>query len=228
MCTYMLPWWFSNKESVWNAGDPGWFPGPGRSFGEGIGYLLQYSWASLVAQLVKKPPIMWETWVQSLSWEDPLEEALSTHFSILAWRIPMDKSAWSMGSHRVRNYWMTTKACKLCLWISFRLLVQLYFRVTLVPFSSVAQSCPTLCKSMDWSSQASLSITSCRASSNSCPSSWCCHPTILSSILSFSYCLQSFLASGSYTMSKLLTSGCQSIVISASASVLPMNIQDFL
>ena len=55
MCTYMLPWWFSNKESVWNAGDPGSFPGPGRSFGEGIGYLLRYSWASLVAQLVKKP-----------------------------------------------------------------------------------------------------------------------------------------------------------------------------
>ena len=103
---------------------------------------------------------MWETWVQSLSWKDPLEEALSTHISILAWRIPMDRSAWSMGSHRVRNYWMTTKACKLCLWTSFKLLVQLYFRITLVPFSSVAQSCPTLCDTMDWSSQASLSITS--------------------------------------------------------------------
>ena len=49
-------------------------PGLGRSGGEGIGYPLQYSWASLVAQLVKNLPAMWETWVQSLAWEDPLEK----------------------------------------------------------------------------------------------------------------------------------------------------------
>jgi len=46
----------------------------GRSTGEGIGYPLQYSWASLVAQLVKNPPAMQETWVQSLGWEDPLDK----------------------------------------------------------------------------------------------------------------------------------------------------------
>ena len=51
------------KESACNAGDPGWIPGLGRFPGEGIGYLLQYSWASLVAQLVKNLPAMWETWV---------------------------------------------------------------------------------------------------------------------------------------------------------------------
>ena len=51
------------KESACNAGDPGSIPGSGRSAGEGIGYPLQYSWASLVAQLVKNPPAMWETWV---------------------------------------------------------------------------------------------------------------------------------------------------------------------
>ena len=51
------------KESACNAGDPGLTPGSGRSTGEGIGYPLQYSWASLVAQLVKNPPAMWETWV---------------------------------------------------------------------------------------------------------------------------------------------------------------------
>ena len=45
-------------------------------------------WASLVAQLVKTPPAMQETWVQSLGWEDPLEEGTATHSSILAWRIP--------------------------------------------------------------------------------------------------------------------------------------------
>ena len=49
-------------------------PGSGRSSGEGIGYPLQYSWASLVAQLVKDLPAMWKTWVQSLDWEDPLEK----------------------------------------------------------------------------------------------------------------------------------------------------------
>ena len=49
-------------------------PGSGRSPGEGIGYLLQYPWASLVAQLVKNLPVMLETWVQSLGWEDPLEK----------------------------------------------------------------------------------------------------------------------------------------------------------
>ena len=63
-------------------------PGLGRSSGEGIGYPLQYSWASLVAQLVKNLPTMQETWVQSLGWEDPLEKGKATHSSILAWRIP--------------------------------------------------------------------------------------------------------------------------------------------
>ena len=63
-------------------------PGSGRSPGEGIGYPLQYSWASLVAQLVKNPPAMWEAWVQSLGWEDPLEKGTAIHSSVLAWRIP--------------------------------------------------------------------------------------------------------------------------------------------
>ena len=76
------------KKSTCNAGDPGSIPGSGRSTGEGIGYPLHYSWASLVPQTVKNPPAMQETWVQSLGWEDPLEEGLATHFSILAWRIP--------------------------------------------------------------------------------------------------------------------------------------------
>ena len=59
----------------------------GKSPGEGIGNPLQYSWASLVALLLKKPPAMWETWVQSLGREDPLEEGMATHSNI-AWRIP--------------------------------------------------------------------------------------------------------------------------------------------
>ena len=76
------------KESACNAGDPGMIPGLGRSAGEGIGYPLQYSWASLVTQLVKNPPAMWETWVQPLGWEDRLEKGKATHSSILARRIP--------------------------------------------------------------------------------------------------------------------------------------------
>ena len=76
------------KESACKAGDPGSIPGSGRSAGEGICYPPQYSWASLVAQLVKNLPAMWETWVQSLGWEDALEKGKATHSSILAWRIP--------------------------------------------------------------------------------------------------------------------------------------------
>ena len=58
-------------------------PGSGRSITEGIGYPLQYSWTSLVAQLVKNPPAMQETWVRSLGWEEPLEKGTATHSSIL-------------------------------------------------------------------------------------------------------------------------------------------------
>ena len=79
-----------SKESTCNAEDPGLIPGSERSAGEGIGYPLQHSWASLVAQLVKNLRAMWETCVQSLGWEDPLEKGRATHSSILAWRIPMD------------------------------------------------------------------------------------------------------------------------------------------
>ena len=57
-----------------NAGDPASIPELGRSAGEGIGSPLQYSWASLRPQLIKNPPTMWETWVRSLGWEDPLEK----------------------------------------------------------------------------------------------------------------------------------------------------------
>ena len=76
------------KESTCNAGDPCLIPGSEQSSGEGIGYPLQYSWASPEAQLVKNLPAMRETWVLSLGWEDPLEKGTATHSSILAWRIP--------------------------------------------------------------------------------------------------------------------------------------------
>ena len=87
------------KESDCNTGDPSSIPGLGSSLGEGIGYPLQYSWASPVAQMVKNLPGMQETWVRSMVWEDPLEEGTATHTSILAWRIPMDREAWQAAVH---------------------------------------------------------------------------------------------------------------------------------
>ena len=77
-----------SKESTCNAGDSGSIPGSGRSTGKWIGYPLQYSWTSLVTQLVKNLPAMQETWVRFLGWEDFLEKGKAIHSSILAWRIP--------------------------------------------------------------------------------------------------------------------------------------------
>ena len=81
-------------------------PGSGRSLGERIGYPLQYFWASLVAQMLKNVPVMQETWVRSLGWEDPLAECMATHSSILAWRIPWTEEPVGLapiGWQRVRH-----------------------------------------------------------------------------------------------------------------------------
>ena len=100
----------AGKEATYNAGVLGSIPRLGRSPGEGKGYAIQYSglensmdciihgvaksqiWLSdfglPLAQLVKKPPAMWETWVWTLGWEDPLEKGKATQSSILAWRVP--------------------------------------------------------------------------------------------------------------------------------------------
>ena len=93
--------------------------------------------------------------------------------------------------------------------------------------SSVAQWCLTLCDSMDWSTPDSPVHHQLLKITNSCPSSQWCHPTISSSVVPFSSCLWSFPASGSFPRSQLFTSGGQSIGVSASALVLPMNIQDW-
>ena len=96
-----------------------------------------------------------------------------------------------------------------------------------VQFSSVTQSWPTLWDPMDCSTPGfSFLFLSPRACSNSYPLSWWCHPTISSFVIPF-FCLQSSPASGSFPMSQFFTTGGQSIGVSASASVLPMNIQDW-
>jgi len=61
--------------------------------------------ASLVTQMAKNPPVEWETWVQSLGWEDPLEEGMATHSSILAWGMPMNREAWRATVHGVAKSW---------------------------------------------------------------------------------------------------------------------------
>ena len=90
-----FPYSSDGKESACNSGDPISIPGSGKSAGEGAGYPLQCSWASLVAQVVNNPPAMWEMSVRSLGWEDPLEKGKPTHSSILAVQ--------SMGSQRVEH-----------------------------------------------------------------------------------------------------------------------------
>ena len=93
-----FPGSFTSKESTCSSGDPGLISGSGRSPGEGIGYPLQYSWDSLVAQMIKNLPAMWETQVRSLGWEDPVEEGMATHSSILARRISWTEKP---GGHRI-------------------------------------------------------------------------------------------------------------------------------
>ena len=108
----------SRKESACNAEDSGSIIGLRRSPGEEIGYPLQYWGASLVAEMVKSLPAMWETWVWSLCLIPMLGrssgEGQGTHSSVLAWRIPMDRGTWRATVHglpRVRNDWMIKHTC---------------------------------------------------------------------------------------------------------------------
>ena len=82
-----------DKESACNAGDLGSIPWLGRYPGGWIGYPLQYSWASQMAQMVKNPPGMQETQIRSMGCKDPLEEGMATYSIILAWKMPTDRGA---------------------------------------------------------------------------------------------------------------------------------------
>ena len=115
------------KESICNAGDPGLIPGSGRSAGEGIGYPLQYSWASLVAQLVKNLPTIRKTWVQPLGWQHSLEKGKATHCSILAWRIPW--TVQSMGSQSqtlLSDFHFTPSSRRCCSQLAIFLLLNVW------------------------------------------------------------------------------------------------------
>ena len=92
----------AGKESTCNAGDPSLIPGSASSPGD-LGCPLQYSCASLVVQMGKNLPAMQETWVWSLGWEEPLEQGMATHPSILAWGIPLDRGPWRATVHGVER-----------------------------------------------------------------------------------------------------------------------------
>ena len=124
-------------------------------------------------------------------------------------------------------FWLGTQGSNWMVYMSESLHASMHCRTfTRDSLSSVVQLCLTLCDPWTAVHQASLSITNSRAYSNSCPLSWWCCLIILSSVVPFSSCLQAFPASGSFPVSQFFTSGGQSLGVSASTSVLPMNIED--
>ena len=182
--------------------------------GEVLGTTIQSMRTSLVSQMVKHLLTMWRTWVWSLGQEDPLEKEMATHSSTLAWEISWTEEPGrlqSMGSQRVRHDWVTKLSLSYAQWVQFSLSVM---SDSLPPhgLQHARLPCPS---------------PTPRDCSNSCPLSQWWHPTISSSVVLFSSFLQSFPASGSFPMSQFFASGGQSIGVSASASVLPMNIQDW-
>ena len=162
------------------------------------------SYKTMVAQSVKNLPAMRETWVHSLCWEDPLEKSMATHSSPLAWSIPRaEEPGYSPWDDWVTNTFTSFKSkLKICC-------------------CSVAKSCSTLATPWTAACQASLSFTITQ-SLLKLISTELVKP---SSVTPFSSSPQSYPASESFPMSWLLASGGQSIGASASASVLPMNIQ---
>ena len=192
------------KESTCNAGDPSSIPGSGRSPGEGLGYPLRYSWASFVAQLIKNLPPMRETWVQCLVGKIPWRrERLPTP---VFW----PREFHGLYSPRVTKKSDTTEWLPL----SFLLFSHSVVSDSLRPHGLQNHRLP--CPS-----------PTPGACSDSCPLSQWCHPATSSCVISLSSSPQSFPASGSFLMSQFFASGGQSSGVSASASVLLMNIQDW-
>ena len=159
---------------------------------------------------------------------------MATHSNILAWKIPWTEKPGrlqSMGSQRVRHNWVTS--LKLNIWERYNLVYVFMKGIFKYIYLSCLSSVQFIRSIMSDSAtpwiaarQVSLSITNCR-SPPKCPSSWWCHPAILSSVIPFSSCPQCLPASGSFLMSQLFAWGGQSTGVSVSASVLPMNTQDW-
>ena len=197
--------------------------------------------------MVKNLHAMLETWVQSSGQEDPPEKGMSNHPSILDWKIPWKQST---GSQRDGHYWVTninmlifiiiassisflfftTQAC-IFRHYSFILPVKRIKNKSTCLFSSVQFSRSVVSDSLrpheSQHARPPCSSPTPRVHSDSHPSSWWCHLAISSSVVPFSSCPQSLPASESFPMSHLFTWGGQSTRVSALASFLPMNTQDW-
>ena len=186
--------------------------------------------------MVKNLPAMQETWVWSLGWEDPLEKEMVTQSSIKWLRSLVGYSPWECKELDTTERLMHTHTPTHCQ-KTFTCLVRsrkvtshsLFFKSCKreYQFSSVQFSCSVMSNSLRpyGLQHARLCCPSPTPGvySNSDPNQWC-HPIISSSVVPFSSCLQSFPAAGSFQMSQFFASGGQSIGVSASASVFPMNI----
>ena len=208
---------------------------------------MLFSQDFLVAQMVKNLSAVQKTQVPSLDWEDPLETEMAIHSSILAWRIPGTEEPGGlqpMGLQRVGHDWATNTTITTCYYpIEERCELRFIF------FLQYSTKCIRPCRNSCFWHVANISSVQFSHSvmSNSLkphepqppsPSptpgvhqnsslSWWCHSTISSSVVPFSSCPQSFPASRSLKMSQLFTSGGQSIGVSASTSVLPVNTQNW-
>ena len=114
-------------------------PGSGRSPGEGIGYPLQYSWASLVAQVVKNPPGMQETSVQSLDWKDR-RRAWQPSLVFLPGESPWTEESgglWSMGSQRVRHNWAIEHSTCMYIYASIHMCYSLFLSICIIVWGVV-------------------------------------------------------------------------------------------
>ena len=151
------------------------------------------NWVSPVAQLVKNPPTMWETWVWSLGWEDSLEKGKVTHSSILAWRIP-----WST-VHRVTKSWTRLSDFHFTYFIVAND-VEFFFMLFVVAVQLLSCIQPVT----PWTARLPCPLLSPRVCSNSYPLSKWCHPTISSSVVPFSSYLQSFPGSESFSNESVL------------------------
>ena len=174
--------------------------------------------------VVKNLPAKQEMWVQSLSLEDPLEKEMTTHSSILARGNPMDRGAWQAAVSGVTKSqtWISNYTAA----VEFKNVdcVESSIRKSVVFFSGWVHA--RLREPKKCSKPGFPVLHYSRVCSNSRPLNWWYHLTISSSVVPFS-CLQTFPKSGSFTRSQFFASGGQSIGVSASLSVLSMNIQDW-
>ena len=180
--------------------------------------------------MIENPPAKQETWVRSWGWEEPLEKEIATHSSILAWEIPWREEPGGLQTMQLQKSWtwLSNETAVAAAAAGIRWVTTGYGRFRI---SSVQSLSRVWLLAIPW-------IAACQAAipcplptpgvhPNSCPLSRWCHPAISSSVVPFSSCPQSLPASGSFPMSQLFTWGGQSIGVSASTSVLPMNTQDW-